>query len=232
MKSNLQNHVPANYNEYKFHVSRENLAYVLDVLRSLYGGSDPFPEGIVDSIYYDTLDGHCFQQCVNGNSQKTKFRVRGYGDGHFHQLHQKDKNLLTVDKKKQRIEPVSLQGFVAPEWYQFKAVGEDKNFKAISSVADQYGLLQPAIRVRYKRYRFRAYDYRMTLDTNIQVMGFANGFDFRDSYGVLPHHVLEIKTVDPRPHLPLLGLSRLPQISFSKFMLGLNLLKTGDVDFN
>ena len=36
---------------------------------------------------------------------------------------------------------------------------------------------------------------------------------------------LEVKTIDPRPHLPLLGLARLPQISFSKFFLGLNLLQ-------
>lgn len=218
-----------NYNEYKFHVSQESLSYVLDVLRSLYGGSDPFPEGIVDSIYYDTADRHLYQQCLNGSSKKTKFRIRGYGDGTFHQLHQKDKNLLTVDKKKQKIHPVSLVGFSAPDWYQLQPAGEDdKSFRGIYSIAEQYGALFPVIRVRYKRYRFRVYDYRMTLDTHIQVMGFANGTDFRQSYGILPHHVLEIKTVDPRPHLPLLGLSRLPQISFSKFMLGLNLLGTGD----
>ena len=217
-----------NYNEYKFHVSYENLSYILDVLRSLYGGSDPFPEGIVDSIYYDTPDRKLYQQCLNGSSQKTKFRIRGYGDGLFHQLHQKDKDLLTVDKKKQRIQPVGLEGFSAPDWYQLKPIGDDSGYQAIYSMAEQYGGLHPVIRVRYQRFRFRIYDYRMTLDTNIQVMGFANGVDLRQSYGILPHHVLEIKTVDPRPHLPLLGLSRLPQISFSKFMLGLNLLGTGE----
>lgn len=41
---------------------------------------------------------------------------------------------------------------------------------------------------------------------------------------MIPHNVLEVKTIDPRPHLPLMGLSKLKQISFSKFFLGLDLL--------
>ena len=64
-----------NYNEYKFHVSQESLTYVLDVLRSLYGGSDPFPEGIVDSIYFDTLDGMCLRQCENGEGNTILFAI-------------------------------------------------------------------------------------------------------------------------------------------------------------
>ena len=48
--------VHQNYNEYKFHVSNDSLAYVISVLESLdsRGSSDPFPVGVVDSIYYDT----------------------------------------------------------------------------------------------------------------------------------------------------------------------------------
>lgn len=218
-----------NYNEYKFHVPNESLSYVLSVLHSLHGDSDPFPEGAVDSIYYDTPDLYFYQQCLNGEPRKTKFRIRGYGDDHFGQLHLKAKDIFTVAKRKQAIEPVSVAQAAHMNWLAIKPRGEDrKQYDAIRAHSEQYGMLLPVIRVKYFRYRFRLMDYRITLDTNVEVSGFENGITNHSSYGVLPDHVLEVKTVDPRPHLPLLGLIRLPQISYSKFLLGLNLLLTGD----
>lgn len=218
-----------NYNEYKYHVSNESLSYILNVMNSLYGGSDPYPSGDVDSIYYDTLGLALYHQCVDGNNTKSKFRIRGYGDGYFRQLHQKDKSLFTVIKKKQSIKPVSIADGIAPSWYSLSPQGDEQSqFLGIQSNAGLYGELNPVIRVKYKRYRFRIYDYRMTLDTNIEVSGFANSIFQQEIYGVLPNHVLEVKTTDPRPHLPLLGLMRLPQISFSKFLLGMNFILTGD----
>ena len=133
---------------------------------------------------------HLWSKCLNGNPEKTKFRIRGYGDGTFRQVHQKDKDLFTVIKKKQRISPISVVDDVAPEWYKLTPEGEDvDSFTAIRSNADQYGELRPVIRVKYKRYRYRAYDYRMTLDTNVEVSGFANSIVQRETYGVLPDHV-------------------------------------------
>ncbi len=221
--------VHQNYNEYKYHVSNQALAYILNVLNSLYEGSDPYPAGIVDSIYYDTFDFAFYNQCLSGNPYKNKFRIRGYGDGFYRQLHQKDKDLFTVIKSKQAIKPISIVDDIAPEWYKLSPQGDDKSqFLAIRSNAEQFGELMPVIRVKYKRFRYRAYDYRMTLDTNIEVKSFTSAIMQREIYGVLPDHVLEIKTIDPRPHLPLLGLMRLPQISFSKFLLGMNFLLTGD----
>ncbi|NRA64834.1 MAG: VTC domain-containing protein [Pseudobacteriovorax sp.] len=221
--------VHQNYNEYKFHVANESLAYVRNVLDSLHGHSDPFPEGVVDSIYYDTSDLAFYNQCLNGDPMKTKFRIRGYGDGAFHQMHLKRKDLFTVAKKKQKIKPVVLKDSSGPVWNSLASAEDDiENFIAITSEAEQYGPIMPVIRVKYHRYRYRVLDYRITLDTNVEVSGFDNGLLLREKYGVLPDHVLEVKTVDPRPHLPLLGLIRLPQISYSKFLLGLNLLITGD----
>jgi SPX domain protein involved in polyphosphate accumulation len=219
-----------NYNEYKFYVTDDNLGYVRNVLDSLYGGSDPFATGVVDSIYFDTMDSRFYEQCLNGEVHKRKFRIRAYGDSWFRQMHVKDKDLFTVIKRKQAIRPIRFLDYETPEWYQLEPAGaQQESFAEIRALSEQYGVLRPVIRVRYQRQRYRIYDYRMTLDTNIEVMGFSNFCDLRHHYAVLPHHVLEIKTVDPRPHLPLLGLSRLPQISFSKFFLGLNLLHTGEI---
>lgn len=216
------------YNEYKFHVSQDQLPYVINVLQGLCGHTDPYPEGIVDSIYYDSLDFYLYGQCLDGARKKTKFRIRGYGDNKFHQVHQKNKDMSVVSKFKARIHPVSSSALQAPNWSQIFPVESSRDvFERIISNSSKLGPLQPVIRVRYYRYRFRIFDYRITLDTNIEVMGFANGIDSHQSYGVLPSHVLEVKTIDARPYLPLLGLSKLPQISFSKFFLGLNLLANG-----
>jgi hypothetical protein len=218
------------YNEYKFHVSHENLTSVLAALTAFYGNTDPFPEGYVDSIYYDSMDEVSYRQCLNGEPVKRKFRIRGYGDDSFNQVHLKEKDIFGVSKLKVKIVPVTSKNMISPEWDALRPVDRVDVFSQIIGNASMLGPMIPAVRVRYYRYRFRVNDHRITLDTNIEVMSFANGSPAIGSYGVLPSHVLEIKTVDPRPHLPLFGVKRLPQISFSKFYLGLNLLKhKGDV---
>lgn len=225
----MANFLQKNYNEYKYHVSQENLSYLLDILYSLYGGSDPFSEGIVDSIYYDTPDRAFYKGCLEGNADKLKFRIRGYGDGTFNQLHLKEKDIFVVMKRKQKLEPVAMNGNLAPSWENLTPLKGSSDFSAIKSIASLYGNLEPAVRITYKRYRFRLYDYRITLDTRIEARGFCDGKDSQQSIATLPHHVLEVKTIDPKPHLPFLGLIRLPQISFSKFMIGISLLESGDV---
>lgn len=218
------------YNEYKFNVTNDQLDYVKSVLDGLCGHSDPYPEGVVDSIYYDSLDSYLYSQCLDGSRRKTKFRIRGYGENKFNQLHQKNKDMTVVSKYKERIPTLTALQSQAPNWDQIMAAGGgSESFHRIKSNSSKLGPLQPVIRVRYYRYRFRHMDYRITLDTNIEVIGYSNGIDRYQSYGVLPSHVLEIKTVDSRPYLPLLGLSKLPQVSFSKFFLGLNLLANGSV---
>lgn len=213
------------YNEYKFHVSHENLSMILDALNAFYGNTDPYPEGIVDSIYYDSLSEISFSQCLNGEPLKRKFRIRGYGDNTFNQVHLKEKDIFGVSKLKVKLAPVTSSCMIAPEWDALIAIEKPEVFSHIMGHAATWGTLMPAVRVRYYRYRFRVNDYRITLDTNIEVMSLFNGTPSVSSYGILPNHVLEIKTTDPRPRVPFLGLKTLAQISFSKFFLGLNYLK-------
>lgn len=216
------------YHEYKFQVPNERLSYLLNVLDAHYQASDPFASGIVDSIYYDTLDGAAYQECANGEPRKTKFRIRGYGDGYFRQVHRKAKDLFGVAKLKAKIIPIGFQGITPPAWLDLRSAADDTTaFGRIMALSSHHGYLIPTVRVRYRRYRYRLNDYRITLDTKIEIMGFSNGYDLTQDYAVIPHHVLEIKTLDPRPHLPFLGIAQLPQISFSKFYLGLKLLRTG-----
>lgn len=218
------------YNEYKYLVTNDKLAYVTQVLEGLHGQSDPYPQGVVDSIYYDTPDLHFYQQSLNGEARKRKFRIRGYGDDSFHQLHLKDKDLTIIRKLKDKIQPARIIGQLAPNFFELLPADPlGGSFNAIIAMAAHYGQLIPVVRVRYRRRRYRINDYRLTLDTHVEIMGFSNGIDIKCNYAVLPHHVLEIKTIDPRPYLPLLGLMKLQQVSYSKFFMGLNVLATGDI---
>ncbi len=215
------------YYEYKFLVRNDQLVHVRNLLSSFYGGSDPYPEGVVDSIYFDDLSSSCFHQCQEGDPIKEKYRIRGYGNRTYSQIHYKRKNLSGVSKLKSSIEPVEVNTGDHVSWNLIKS-NDEINAEAFNEIrlrAQMLGYLVPVIRVKYYRYRFRVNDYRITLDTNVEVTGMTNGVhQFKLDYGVLRHHVLEVKTLGSRPYLPLFGASRLPQISFSKFFLGLNLL--------
>ena len=116
---------------------------------------------------------------------------------------------------------MSLQNDYPPDWESLAPLNaDDENFHKIKSLASQYGILLPSVRVRYQRRRYRTFDFRMTLDTNIEIYGY-------DSCGaigctILPYHVLEVKTYKRRPRLPFMVLIKLPQVSFSKFYLGIS----------
>lgn len=215
------------YNEYKYLVTKENLQYVRSLLEGFYGGSDPFPEGIVDSIYYDDILKSSFLQCREGEPRKKKVRIRGYGNDTFNQIHIKEKDLFGVKKQKVKIDPVKCTHDFIPSLEELAPLKPDaKRDSCFFALIFQNGYQIPIVRVRYYRYRYRINDYRITLDTNIEIMGGYNLNNIAHNYDLLPHHVLEIKTLDERPVLPLLGLIKLPQISFSKFFLGINIIES------
>ena len=126
--------------------------------------------------------------------------------------------MSSVKKFKEKIKIVKARKNNFPEWEQITSLNEKgATLDIIQNNALPYNYLLPSIRVKYKRYRYRLYDYRITLDTDIEVSSSINGLPHLKKCILLPHHVLEIKTKDIRPNLPLLGITRLPQISCSKF---------------
>jgi hypothetical protein len=212
------------YYEYKYLVSNDQLSYLQQLLRTLYANSDSFQNGIVDSIYFDNVTRNCYADCANGEPVKEKFRVRGYGNGYFSSVHYKRKDLFQVSKYKSQVKPLKAQSSL-PQWADLvDAKGSDLQFQNINQLADQYGRLIPAVRIRYSRERFRIYDYRITLDYNITASSCDFAYGTKLSETILPCHVLEIKTSKERPVLPTLGLIDLKPTSFSKFYQGVQML--------
>lgn len=217
----------SSYNEYKYLVPHDYLSHCKGILDQMVGGLDPYPEGWVDSIYYDSPDEDLLGQCVNGEEHKWKFRIRGYGNREFNQVHLKIKDMSSVSKYKAKIDTMRLVSGQAPLWHQLRPVNDsDSGFASIMYYASSLSSsLWPSIRVKYYRYRYRTLDYRITLDTNVEVSALQNGLPRSLSHTIFPYHVLEIKTRRLRPNLPFAGLVQLQQVSFSKFMIGLGLLQ-------
>lgn len=218
------------YYEYKYLIRHEHLTQIKHILDNTCGGIDPYPSGVVDSIYYDTLNENLFEQCLNGEYYKCKFRIRGYGDGFYGQAQLKIKKMSSVTKYKAAIDKVTGEQNKFPFWESLTPSEQHSTgFEMINYIGQRYGSLTPSIRVKYFRYRYRLYDYRITLDTNIEVFLPTNGLPGKLNYASLPYHVLELKTLETRPNLPFVGLIKLHQISCSKFMLGNMMLNNNSI---
>ena len=212
------------YYEHKYIISHINLTKVKNILECLFGKSDPFPSGMVDSIYYDTREQDLLSQCLEGVSKKEKFRIRGYGNASYLQVHEKLKNLSGVSKYKAKFTTAQTCKGQALTWQQVLQGLSPKDRMYFTKTAAKKGILYPSVRINYQRHRYRRFDYRFTLDTNIEAFRLSNGLPHKTTYARLPWHVLEIKTKEEFPSLPFLGLIKTKKEYFSKFMLGLNLL--------
>jgi hypothetical protein len=209
------------YYEYKYIVRHSSFHFVKSVLDHFYGSSDPYPSGVVDSIYFDTPDREFYRQCLNGEEHKCKFRIRGYGNHQYSQIHQKIKHLSGVSKYKAKIKTDRPTGF----WHELVPQdSDDEQFSMIMHKSQPFGILYPSVRIQYERFRYRQYDDRVTFDTHIEAFAVPGGLPCQQVHTTLDHHVLEIKTTRLRPSLPFMGLIKLQQVSYSKFMLGLNQL--------
>ena len=213
------------YFEYKYHIPHHQLPLILSILDSWCAQSDKYPKGWVDSIYYDNYNSELLEQCTEGYNHKTKFRIRGYND-HYLQAQQKIKNIYGVIKYKSNIELVKIDENTSPNWESLTPLQKNNpDFMMIKTHSQKFGPLVPTIRIKYFRYRYRLYDYRITVDTRIEFFSPNHGIAKRKKHAFLPFHVLEVKTRQLRPSLPFMGIISLNPVSCSKFMLGLNILE-------
>ncbi|MDD9897552.1 MAG: VTC domain-containing protein, partial [Candidatus Melainabacteria bacterium] len=227
-----QDHKPETgfeYYEYKYLVEDARVPEVLQYLRSSISNIDPYPDGWVSSLYYDSYDLKSFYECEDGSNLKRKFRLRFYSNEDYSnggQIQVKEKQLSAVFKYKAPFPAQPVKDILSQPW------PEDIDSLAIRSLATNYVNLEPLILVQYYRHRFRLFDNRITLDTRIS---FQPGSLLRApmrSYGHVPFSILEVKAETPRPFLPTNKLIDLPQLSFSKFYSGVKYLQGEDEFFN
>lgn len=212
------------YNEYKYVIELDRVPYAVALLEAMYGNTDPFPHGTVNSLYYDSLSMALFQQCTGGNEYKSKFRVRWY-DGGLFQAQIKDKDVYGIGKLKTRLSiPVGTPVRAFPQFWHDLPFGTDDVATRIQTRGVRMGPLFPLVHIRYHRRRYRSFDFRMNIDSNIEIESLAQHPLGLVAKQRIPLAVLEIKTKQDRPILPFLSALQLRQDSFSKYALGLQML--------
>ncbi|MFM2307925.1 MAG: hypothetical protein RLY87_45 [Chloroflexota bacterium] len=214
-----------NYNEYKYVIELDRVPYAVALLESMYGNTDPYPHGTVNSLYYDSANLAFFEQCVGGNEFKAKYRVRWY-DGGLYQGQVKDKDMYGTRKLKSRLPmaPGTPLSTFPLFWHELPFNEEDQHGRDMKVRGSRMGPLYPLAHIRYHRRRYRSFDFRMNIDSNIELESDARHPLRMTSKIRIPLAVLEIKTKQERPILPFLGALKLRQDSFSKYALGMQLL--------
>lgn len=213
------------YFEHKFRIERADLARVRAILTAQFGGSDPYPEGMVDTVYYDTEAFELYALCARREPQRIKFRARGYRDGELTQLQIKVKRDAGQHKLKARLRGARRATELGP-WDELVNGVEGREARAaLAGVSAPWGRLHPCLRVRYERARFRVFDQRVTLDTNVRFDAVPGAFTSRRPSARLLDGVLEIKSHQPEVHVPLLGLVQLAPRTLTKFREGVAALE-------
>lgn len=203
------------YNEYKYIVSPHAVSRLKNRLDSIAKGTDPYPEGIVESNYYDTMSLLTLNQCKDGSARKIKFRTRRYNEDKFGSLQIKAKNIFGVRKLKCHL----------PNWQQNiswlnacdQAAGDD--LKLMLPITNSHGPLSPVVQIKYRRHRYRIMGARITLDEQIVAKPLFGLRFTRKSCVVLRQNVLEIKTEQTQLALPPFAKGLVRYGSFSKFAL-------------
>lgn len=203
------------YFEYKYLIPLHQLEYVKQLMNSLYINSDPFPSSWVSSTYFDNIERKCFKECLGGDLYKRKFRVRSYEDADTFSVQIKEKCYSAVNKFKDKV------GSYSGLWPSQSTLSSQD----ILGLSSQYGELEPYIKIKYFRHRYRIFNNRVTLDEKINVFSCNGNKKAIFKQYSLPFAVLEIKSNSERPFLPTLGLINLAPMSFSKFFIGLNCLE-------
>jgi hypothetical protein len=212
--------------ERKYYVTPEQVGMAYGLLRQVCRPDDEFPAGLVNSLYFDTLDLDEHQAALSGDFGKDKVRIRWYGDDECHgrtrtiYVELKSKQGLAGTKRRLRMEvpacrltmPHLAQG-ILPRALLMNALSSFGHFPP--------KMLYPVVKITYWRYRFTEplTGQRVALDCRIRstMMAFGPGDGQKDLE--LDGAVIEIKgtSVEIPPTLKRMRMLDVDWSQFSKY---------------
>lgn len=218
--------------EYKFRASFKLKEVALSILNHSCYKDPKYTYGVVNSIYFDSLDNQSYYEKINGDFLKSKVRIRWYEQDPC-------KNSITVYieiKKKIGQARDKLRYHISLPVSQFKKYL--KNDDSLRSLLEEVlkanqiffkSNLYPVVRIQYQRNRFVCpfTQSRLSLDSNIKGQAISN-LDYFNKFEVfLPDLIFEVKQ---QKYQDMIWLNLLYQIgfrrqNFSKFGTCLNYLK-------
>lgn len=184
----------------------------------------------VRSLYFDTPDAEFFREKMDGEEERSKYRLRFYnGDPSFIRLEKKEKHGELTYKTQTRISYLAAKALQMGEYDLIRESGDPLCLEFYSEAKSS--LLEPSVVVDYHRFPF-AYaidNVRITIDTDVYA-GMPSTFFLHTipPFPVLEKRVaiLEIKTDDRLPTVIGRMLESIPrqQQSYSKYALSFALL--------
>ena len=209
--------------ERKFFVLPRNIGFAYTLLRQVCRLDSEYPEGLVNSLYFDTPDLDQYTKSSSGELRKDKVRIRWYDRVEDYQgtvpifLELKTRQGFASSKRRKRF-PVAAEQL---ETHRLGGGIIDK-LTLIDTLAS-FGhypqkLLQPVIMISYWRYRFTEImtGVRVCLDYSIRSTLVARQLGYGERNLQLRGGVIEVK--GPSMELPpTLRRMRLLDIDWSRF---------------
>lgn len=136
-------------------------AITADILNHPASFSKAFPNRQVNNIYLDTLDFDCFHQNVEGHPNRSKMRLRWYGQSE----RPTEKSTLEIKHKQAELGwkesfPMNADGVTS----------KAELMEAVQATRPSLSLLAPTLHNSYQRSYYLSSDekYRVTIDTEQQ----------------------------------------------------------------
>jgi hypothetical protein len=209
--------------ERKFFILPRNIGFAYTLLRQVCRLDSEYPEGQVNSLYFDTPDLDQYMRSASGDFRKDKVRLRWYDEIRNQQgtvpvfLELKSRQGFASSKQRERL-------LVSAQHLELTRLGAgivDKT-TLIDTLARfghfPDGPLRPIIVIAYWRYRFNEMltGVRVSFDYNIRSSMVAPELGYRERELRLPGGVIEVK--GPTLELPVtLRRIRLLDTDWSRF---------------
>jgi hypothetical protein len=209
--------------ERKFYVAPKQVMLAYGVLRHVCRADSAYPSGLVNSLYFDTVDLDEHERSTSGDFRKDKVRIRWYGEDDGREgkrtifLELKSKQGFAGTKRRLSIEvpaelltmPHLARGIVSKSLLR-DTLAAFGYFPTAS--------LWPVVKITYRRYRFTdpLSGQRVSLDSRIRstIVTRMTGNGERDLE--LPGAVIEIKGTSVELPVSLKGLGLL-DVDWSRF---------------
>ena len=193
--------------ERKFFVFPKNIGFAYHLLRQVCRPDSEYPEGQINSLYFDTPDLDQHTRSSSGEFRKDKVRIRWYGKAEEHQeaipifLELKSRQGFASSKQRQRLQ-------VPAQNLELARLGSGIVPKTtIINTISRFGYypkkpLQAIVTISYWRYRFTEIStgIRVSLDYDIRSSMVARELGFGERELKLQGGVIEVK--GPSMELP------------------------------
>ncbi|MFC2072349.1 VTC domain-containing protein [Chloroflexota bacterium] len=222
-KATAETAQPAQRFERKFFILPKNIGFAYTLLRHVCRPDSEYPEGQVNSLYFDTADLDQYFRSASGDFKKDKVRIRWYGEISDCQemlpvfLELKSRQGFASSKQRQRL-------LVSAQQLEMAHLGAGIIDKTVLvDISTRFGYypklpLRPIIAIAYWRYRFNEMltGTRVSFDYNIRSSMVASELGYGERELPLQGGVIEVK--GPTLELPVtLRRIRLLDTDWSRF---------------